>query len=196
MTYGFAFLTIGTVLVLSGWSNRSIKEVLQGAITPNGVGPGESAFKTGAKEILEGVQEGATGEGTGSGGGTGTLPAPVKRKSKNALGVVLEHPELHPGIQGVLATVLTRFPNLQITATTGGSHVSDSYHYKGRAVDLAGSSAEMNKAAKWISRYLTPSLTEGIHNPGLSVKYGKKVPSSYWGSATWAEHANHIHLAV
>ena len=194
MTYGFAFLTIGTILTLSGWSNRSIKEVLQGVITPSGVGPGENAFAKGAKEIAAGLEEGATGGG--GGGGTGTLPSPVKHKSKNALAIVLEHPELKPGIAGVLATVLTRFPELQITATTGGSHVGDSRHYEGRAVDLAGSTAYMNKAAKWCARYLTPSLDEGIHNPGLSVDTHHPVPSSFWGASTWAAHANHIHLAV
>jgi hypothetical protein len=39
-------------------------------------------------------------------------------------------------------------------------------------------------------------LLEGIHNPGLSVKNYKRVPSGFWGSGTWAGHADHIHMAA
>lgn len=189
MTFGFALLTAGTVLMMSGYANRSIAEVLQGFVTPRGTGPGEGAFVTGAKEVVEGVKEAATGEGTGGGGGVAA--GPTLGGSKN----VLEHPELKPGIASITATVLTRFPGLSIGSTTSGSHAEDSYHYSGRAVDLVGSQKEMDRAARWIARYLTPTLTEGIHNPGLSVDGGHKVPASFWGSSTWAGHTNHIHLA-
>jgi len=122
--------------------------------------------------------------------------APLSGKGIKPKGTVKGHPELKPGINAVTATVLRKFPGLSITATTNGTHVSGSYHYKGRAVDLGGSPQEMLKAAAWIGKNLTHILTEGIHNPNLSVKYQKTVPSSYWGSETWAAHANHIHLAV
>ena len=187
MTFGFALLTIGTVLTLSGWSNRSIAEVLQGIVTPQGMGPGENAFVSGTKEVKEGVKEAATGKGTG--GGVAAGPSIGGDRS------VLNHPELKPGIASITVTVLKRFPGLSISSTTGGTHVTDSYHYKGRAVDLTGSTQEMNKAAKWINRTLVLSLVEGIHNPGLSVDNHKHVPSSFWGSE-WSEHTNHIHLAV
>ncbi len=115
------------------------------------------------------------------------------------------HPELKPGISEVVNAILEQFPDLEITATTNGEHAENSYHYLGRAADIAsGDYSLMNKAAAWInSSGLWQHLTEGIHNPGtesgsdlLSVKDQKKVPPSYWGAETWAEHTNHIHVAV
>jgi hypothetical protein len=109
--------------------------------------------------------------------------------------VASSHPELHAGIAAAVQAVLNRFP-LMITSTTGGGHAKGSYHYLGEAADLAGPPALMNSAAAWIGQNMGGSLTEGIHNPNLSVKFGHNVPSSYWGASTWAAHANHIHLAV
>jgi hypothetical protein len=115
------------------------------------------------------------------------------------------HPELEPGISEVVNSILKQFPKLVITSTTGGTHATDSYHYLGRAADIAsGDYSLMNEAAAWInSSGLWQHLTEGIHNPGsedssavLSVKDQKKVPTSYWGAETWAAHQNHIHVAV
>jgi hypothetical protein len=40
------------------------------------------------------------------------------------------------------------------------------------------------------------SLLEGIHNPNLSIKNGQVVPPGSWGAKTWAQHANHIHMAM
>jgi hypothetical protein len=110
---------------------------------------------------------------------------------------VAGHPELHPGISRAVAAVLGMFPGLKITSTTGGTHAGGSYHYLGEAADVAGDSGTMFRAASWIgSSGLARQLTEGIHNPNLSVKYGHNVPSSYWGAATWGQHLNHIHMAV
>lgn len=103
---------------------------------------------------------------------------------------------LHPGIARAVSSVLGHFPGLQVTSTTGGGHARGSYHYKGEAADISGSSGLMFKAANWIKRVMGRNLTEGIHNPNLSIKFGKRVSPSFWGGATWAEHANHIHLAV
>jgi hypothetical protein len=103
---------------------------------------------------------------------------------------------LHSGIQKVAAAVLGQFPGLSVTSTTGGGHVSGSYHYLGEAVDIAGSTGVMNAAANWVKRSgLYRQLTEGIHNPNLSVSDGHMVDPSFY-SSVWAEHANHIHLAV
>lgn len=111
-------------------------------------------------------------------------------------GLVPGHPELHAGISKVTEAVLSHFPGLSITSTTGGSHVSGSYHYRGEATDIAGGTGTMHAAAQWIkSSGLYRQLTEGIHNPNLSVSNGQLVsPSTY--SSVWAEHANHIHMAV
>lgn len=61
-------------------------------------------------------------------------------------------------------------------------------------MDLA--SDRMDGQAQWITQHMTGKLAEGIHNRGLSVKNGNQVPSSYWGTTTWNNHTNHIHLGV
>lgn len=192
MTFGFALLTVGSLLAISGWRNETISEVLSG-LNVTRSGPGDSGFTAYLNGSLNAVTPGNGGEG-GEINPLGKSSAKGQKKKEEQL--EKEHPELKAGIRTVTAVVMAAFPGLTITATTNGEHVSDSYHYKGRAVDLAGSEAEMNKAAKWISKYLTQVLTEGIHNPGLSVKEHKHVESSFWGAETWAAHANHIHLAV
>ncbi|MDQ8046838.1 MAG: transglycosylase SLT domain-containing protein, partial [Patulibacter sp.] len=99
------------------------------------------------------------------------------------------------GIGAYGAAIAKKF-GLSVTSTTGGTHAKNSLHYQGRAVDLAGS--RMKEAAYWIgaakSRY--GQLAEGIHQPGLSVKNGSKVPTSFWGSTVWDQHKNHLHLAM
>lgn len=47
-----------------------------------------------------------------------------------------------------------------------------------------------------LRHYEGGGLLEGIHNPGLSIKNGRPVPPSFWGSSVWAGHANHIHVAA
>jgi hypothetical protein len=85
---------------------------------------------------------------------------------------------------------------LQVTSTTGGTHAPGSYHYLGLAEDLGGSEDAMARASAYLMSSGTyRSLLEGIHKPGLSVKNGKTVPSSFWGGV-WDQHANHIHIAL
>jgi hypothetical protein len=105
---------------------------------------------------------------------------------------------LQSGIRNLADYVMDKFSGLQVTSTTGGDHASDSYHYKGQAVDIAsGDYGYMDQAAAWIkSSGLYKALVEGIHNPNLSVEAGDLVDPNYWGSETWADHADHIHLAV
>lgn len=193
MTFGFALLTAGTILMYSGWTNSSIPDVLKGLAVRKG-GAGDTGFVSLFTAPAQGVSEAAE---PNTGGGNENIPgAPKGKPTKKEHQLQASHPELKPGVRAVTAIVLARFPGLTITSTTGGTHVSDSLHYQGRAVDLDGSAAEMNKAAKWINRYLAKSLSEGIHNPGLSVGEKKHVPSSYWGSETWQAHRDHIHLGV
>lgn len=202
MTFGFALVLSGFILLDAGWKGVTPFQVLQG-IASTTKGPGGVISETGSDILAmfagspQNTGEGAEGEPAIR--GLGKFSKKKLQKSERSL--EQNHPELKPGIRIVAAVVMTAFPGLTITATTNGTHASGSYHYLGRAVDLAAPMdehgiAEMNRAAKWISATLTHTLTEGIHNPGLSVKDKKKVPPSFWGSTTWAEHANHIHLAV
>jgi TP901 family phage tail tape measure protein len=109
-------------------------------------------------------------------------------------GSVGSHPELQPGISAIVAAILKRWPALAISSTTGGGHAENSLHYQGRAADLAASSSYMLDAAGWIKANLGSQLTEGIHNPNLSIKYGKEVGPEYWGSDVWGDHLDHIHV--
>jgi hypothetical protein len=103
---------------------------------------------------------------------------------------------LHQGIREVAGVVLGHYPGLSVTSTTSGGHVSGSLHYAGEAVDVAGDTQTMFDASAWIKQTgLYRQLTEGIHNPNLSVSDGKFVDPSYY-AAVWGEHANHIHLGV
>lgn len=103
---------------------------------------------------------------------------------------------LHQGVKAVASAVLGKFPGLSVTSTTGGAHVPGSLHYLGEAVDVAGSTDIMHAASEWIKKSgLYRQLTEGIHNPNLSVSDGHMVDPSFY-AAVWAEHANHIHLGV
>ncbi len=191
MTFGFVFLTAGTLLAYSGWSNSSIADVLKGIAVRKG-GAGDTGFVS----LLSAPAQGAAEAATPNSGG-GNLPgAPKGKAGKTERELKQSHPELKPGIRTVAAIVLARFPGLTITSTTGGNHAEHSFHYLGRAVDIGGSQGEMDRAAQWINRYLWKTLEEGIHNPGLSVKSKKRVSSSFWGSETWAGHHDHIHLAV
>lgn len=103
------------------------------------------------------------------------------------------------GVQPAVASLGNRLTNmfgLQVTSTTGGTHAPGSYHYQGLAEDLGGSEDAMARASAYLmSSGAYKSLLEGIHKPGLSVKDGKTVPSSFWGGV-WDQHANHIHIAL
>jgi hypothetical protein len=103
---------------------------------------------------------------------------------------------VHSGVASVVESILGKFPGLSVTSTTGGGHAKGSYHYRGEAVDIGGAPDLMNRAASWVGRSMGAGLTEGIHNPNLSIKNGANVPASFWGPAVWGEHANHIHVAV
>lgn len=77
---------------------------------------------------------------------------------------------------------------LTVTSTTGGTHVPGSYHYSGRAVDIAGSSKQMMKFFLWARRF---SPTELFYDPaGYYYKNGKRVKGSIGG------HSDHVHFAL
>jgi phage-related protein len=75
---------------------------------------------------------------------------------------------------------------------------ANDYHGAGDAVDISypgnPQSLNMPAAAKIAASF--GGITELIHNPNESIKNGQVVPPSFWGAATWAEHANHVHWAM
>lgn len=74
---------------------------------------------------------------------------------------------------------------LTITSTTGGTHVAGSYHYQGRAADVAGSPAQM---AKFFDLLHNTRPTELFYDPRGAVKNGSDI-------APIGGHSDHVHVA-
>lgn len=84
-----------------------------------------------------------------------------------------------------------------LSTTSGFRPGDDGFHGSNQARDLGGSSSAMARASAYImSSGLWRHLAEGIHNPGLSVDSGQQVSPSFWGASTWADHIDHIHIAI
>jgi hypothetical protein len=94
-----------------------------------------------------------------------------------------------------------------MAARSGRPARPGSYHYQtypdgvGRAFDAYGSWWRMVLFMRAVRKHHGAHLTEGIFNPGhwwrgLSVKNGRRVDHSFWGSETWNAHKSHVHLAV
>lgn len=79
--------------------------------------------------------------------------------------------------------------DVQITSTTGGKHVKSSWHYKGRAVDVAGSPDQMRALAEAALAH-PEQFRELFYDPlGVYVKDGKVYRGAIGG------HSDHVHLA-
>jgi len=74
---------------------------------------------------------------------------------------------------------------LRITSTTGGRHVPGSYHYKGRAIDVAGSPSAM---AAFYREMAKLSPTECFYDPIGGIKHGQNIGAI-------GGHSDHVHVA-
>ncbi len=74
---------------------------------------------------------------------------------------------------------------LRITSTTGGRHAPRSFHYVGRAVDVAGSPTAMRQFYREMAQ-LNP--TELFHDPIGGIKRGRQT-------GPIGGHRNHVHVA-
>jgi len=74
---------------------------------------------------------------------------------------------------------------LRITSTTGGNHVAGSYHYRGRAIDVAGTPSQMAQFYREMRR-MNP--TELFYDPCGGVKYGHDI-------GPIGGHSDHVHIA-
>jgi len=74
---------------------------------------------------------------------------------------------------------------LRITSTTGGRHARHSYHYQGRAVDVAGRPGAMRQFYREMSR---THPTELFYDPMGGMKHGRNIGAI-------GGHGNHVHVA-
>jgi phage-related protein len=90
-------------------------------------------------------------------------------------------------IQGAMA--LARQMGLQITSTTGGNHVANSWHYKGRAADVAGTPAQMAAFYRAALARYGSHLLELFYDPIGAIKNGHSIPAI-------GGHSDHVHIAL
>ena len=74
---------------------------------------------------------------------------------------------------------------LTITSTTGGTHAPGSYHYQSRAIDVAGSPAQM---ARYYDVMKAQRPTELFYDPKGGIKYGNEIGAI-------GGHGDHVHVA-
>ena len=90
------------------------------------------------------------------------------------------------GAQLTTAMHRARELGLRITATTNGKHVAHSYHYQGRAADVAGKPAAMRE---FFREMAGTHPTELFYDPMGAYKNGHNLHRSIGG------HGNHVHVA-
>jgi hypothetical protein len=74
---------------------------------------------------------------------------------------------------------------LRVTATTNGRHAPHSYHYLGRAVDVAGAPSAMRQFYREMS-HTNPS--ELFYDPMGGMKHGRNIGAI-------GGHGTHVHVA-
>jgi len=74
---------------------------------------------------------------------------------------------------------------LRITSTTGGRHAPNSYHYSGRAADVAGTHSQMSQFYREMAQM---SPTELFYDPSGGIKHGQNIGAI-------GGHRDHVHVA-
>jgi peptidoglycan hydrolase-like protein with peptidoglycan-binding domain len=127
---------------------------------------GRSLFKTRNDDFWDGRPDGAGRPG----GVTGPGNFPVNGTNRQKLD---------------FASNLARQMGLRITSTTGGKHTPGSYHYRGRAIDVAGSPSKM---AEYYRRLAGTRPTELFYDPQGGIKNGRPIGAI-------GGHRDHVHVA-
>jgi peptidoglycan hydrolase-like protein with peptidoglycan-binding domain len=83
------------------------------------------------------------------------------------------------------ATRRARELGLTVTSTTGGQHAEHSYHYRGRAVDVAGPASAMRQFYREMAQ---TNPTELFYDPMGGMKHGQNIGAI-------GGHATHVHVA-
>jgi peptidoglycan hydrolase-like protein with peptidoglycan-binding domain len=114
------------------------------------------------------------GKNDSGGGASGSGGVPAKFPSGGTNRQKLDY-------AGALAKQL----DLRITSTTGGKHAKNSYHYSGRAIDVAGTPKQM---AEFYRRLAGTKPTEMFYDPMGGIKNGKQIGAI-------GGHRDHVHIA-
>lgn len=81
--------------------------------------------------------------------------------------------------------------------TSGFRQGDPGWHGKNRARDYGGAAAKMLAFARLVGSTLGPRLLELIHSPlGWGIKNGKRVSAGYFGKDVYADHFDHVHVAM
>lgn len=81
---------------------------------------------------------------------------------------------------------------LQVTATTGGEHVANSFHYRGLAIDVSNGSGPTPQMAAFFraaERAFAGHILELFYDPEGGVKYNQRIPPI-------GGHSDHVHIAI
>lgn len=174
---GAAILTIttGGILVYSALTGLSIPDVLRGIkgdpLNAHGPSPYRATPNKADQTVI------TPSDWTAPAGGAHSFKGP-----KSTI------------LNGLAGVAQNQF-HLTITATTNGTHVFDSYHYRGEAFDASGSEPDMKAFAQYVVNNYGTVVTELIHNPGFAYKNGMEVSPLFYAQV-WEGHKDHVHVAM
>jgi len=144
----------------------------------NGIGAGAGLLKKAVLNVVKSLPAKALGGLEGMIPGIGKGTSDVKR-----------------GPGGSTLGTLVPWANAEgmtITSTTGGNHVSGSYHYQGRAIDVAGSASQMRKFFfDSLQHFGVAQIKELFYDP-----VGEYVDNGRIHSGSIGGHSDHVHLAL
>jgi hypothetical protein len=95
------------------------------------------------------------------------------------------------GANGTLAAAMkmAQAMGLQITSTNSGGHATNSWHYKNRAFDTAGSPAQMAAFFRAALKKYGSNILELFYDPLGGIKNGQSIGAI-------GDHSDHVHLAL
>lgn len=115
----------------------------------------------------------------------------IKDKVSDVIGLAGGDGAVGGGVSGSIkgAMALAREMGLSITSTTGGQHAQNSWHYKGRAADVAGSPAQMAAFFNAALAKYGSNLLELFYDPLGAIDNGQRIPAI-------GGHSDHVHIAL
>jgi hypothetical protein len=181
-----ALITIGGIMVFSAFKGIGITEVLSG-VAGDTLNPKGSAINTGGASGSGATDTSSDPTSTGvATGGNWTAPPGGAHSFKGSRASTLND----------LAGIAEHSFHLRISATTNGTHVPDSYHYRGEAFDAAGNEHDMAGFAQYVQDHYGNTVSELIHNPGYAIKDGHVVSGPIAYRDVWEGHRDHVHVAM